>query len=412
MACRVYVGSLNYDLNEEHIRGPFAPFGTIAKIDMPKEASGRSKGFCFVEYTTPEAANAALNAMNGYSLAGRPIKVGRPTQTGGMSIAPPVNPLATPLNPVLQLQQAQAVQAAQAAQAAHALSSVFPGINMGSMNPVNPASGMSSVSLAALNAVNKFGGPNLPLPLPPGSLVNGANAAAAAAAAAAQPKENKKRIYVGSIFWELTPEHVKSVFEAFGTIVSCTLMPNPDTGKHKGFGFIEYADEKSAEDAIANMNGFELCGRQLRVGRSHTSDSVMPSDVIAMSIQDPTKAAVAALQAQARAMVAQNDQAAKPLPKTCKCILLKNMIGRNEVDPDLEVEVREECENYGEVKQVVVHIDKKTSNDDEAVLIFVKFASPEAASRARSQLDKRFFGGRVVKAEFFDDGKFDRHEFA
>lgn len=72
LACRIYVGSINYEFDEEVIRVPFSVFGPITKIDMPRE-NGRSKGFCFVEYQTPEQANNALVAMNGFILGGRHV---------------------------------------------------------------------------------------------------------------------------------------------------------------------------------------------------------------------------------------------------------------------------------------------------------------------------------------------------
>merc|ERR1719273_2041127 len=63
---RIYVGSLDYDLTEDQVRIPFSSFGTITNIDMPKEAGTlRSKGFCFIEYTTKDSAEAALSTMNG-----------------------------------------------------------------------------------------------------------------------------------------------------------------------------------------------------------------------------------------------------------------------------------------------------------------------------------------------------------
>lgn len=63
------------------------------------------------------------------------------------------------------------------------------------------------------------------------------------------------------------------MFEAFGTVKSCTLSPDPITGKHKGFGFIEYEVQQSANDAIASMNLFDLGGQYLRVGRAITPPS-------------------------------------------------------------------------------------------------------------------------------------------
>ena len=58
-----------------------------------------------------------------------------------------------------------------------------------------------------------------------------------------------------------------SVFEAFGKIKDCSLVSDNVTGKHKGYGFVEYETHQSANDAIASMNLFDLGGQYLRVGR-------------------------------------------------------------------------------------------------------------------------------------------------
>jgi poly(U)-binding-splicing factor PUF60 len=63
----------------------------------------------------------------------------------------------------------------------------------------------------------------------------------------------------------LSSEDVKSVFEAFGKITKVDLAPNNVAGKHRGWGYINYASHKSAQDAIASMNLFDLGGQFLRV---------------------------------------------------------------------------------------------------------------------------------------------------
>ena len=60
---------------------------------------------------------------------------------------------------------------------------------------------------------------------------------------------------------------VSSVFEAFGIVLKCKLAPDQMTGKHKGYGFIEYSSQQSANDAIVAMNLFDLGGQYIRVGR-------------------------------------------------------------------------------------------------------------------------------------------------
>ena len=58
-----------------------------------------------------------------------------------------------------------------------------------------------------------------------------------------------------------------SVFEAFGKVKKVDLAPDNVPGKHRGWGYIEYDNHKSAADAIASMNLFDLGGQFLRVGR-------------------------------------------------------------------------------------------------------------------------------------------------
>lgn len=58
-----------------------------------------------------------------------------------------------------------------------------------------------------------------------------------------------------------------SVFEAFGKIRTCKLVPSSTPGKHKEYGFIEYETNVGANEAIASMNLFDLGGQYLRVGR-------------------------------------------------------------------------------------------------------------------------------------------------
>ena len=61
------------------------------------------------------------------------------------------------------------------------------------------------------------------------------------------------------------------MFEAFGQVQSCKLAPDQITGKHRGYGFIEYATQQPANDAIVAMNLFDLGGQYLRVGRVRVS---------------------------------------------------------------------------------------------------------------------------------------------
>ncbi|KAF1873115.1 hypothetical protein Lal_00016246 [Lupinus albus] len=96
-----------------------------------------------------------------------------------------------------------------------------------------------------------------------------------------------------------------------------------------------------------------------------------------------------------------------------RVLLLRNMVGPGEVDDELEEEVGSECAKYGTVTRVLIfEITEVNFPVDEAVRIFVQFERPEETTKALVDLDGRYFGGRVVRASFYDEEKFNKNELA
>lgn len=86
-------------------------------------------------------------------------------------------------------------------------------------------------------------------------------------------------------------------------------------------------------------------------------------------------------------------------------------VGPGEVDDELEEEVAGECTKYGAITRVLIfEITEAGYPPPEAVRIFIQFDRPEAATKAAVDLDGRFFGGRTLKATFFDEDRFQRNE--
>lgn len=78
---KLYIGSLHYNITEEMLKGIFEPFGKIEDIKLIKDpATGRSQGYGFVTYTNSDDAKKALDQLNGFELAGRPMKVNHVTE--------------------------------------------------------------------------------------------------------------------------------------------------------------------------------------------------------------------------------------------------------------------------------------------------------------------------------------------
>ncbi|MBR2509815.1 MAG: RNA-binding protein [Lentisphaeria bacterium] len=75
-------------------------------------------------------------------------------------------------------------------------------------------------------------------------------------------------IYVGNLPYAISHEEVKSVFSAYGEVAAVRLVKDRETGRAKGFGFVEMHDDAQAKAAIEAMNGQEIGGRKVVVNEA------------------------------------------------------------------------------------------------------------------------------------------------
>ncbi|NDV21812.1 RNA-binding protein [Desulfovibrio sp. JC022] len=76
-----------------------------------------------------------------------------------------------------------------------------------------------------------------------------------------------KNIYVGNLPWSASEEDVRSAFEEFGEVVSVKLINDRETGRPRGFGFVEMEDN-GAIKAIESLDGTDFGGRNLKVNEA------------------------------------------------------------------------------------------------------------------------------------------------
>lgn len=74
-----------------------------------------------------------------------------------------------------------------------------------------------------------------------------------------------QKLFIGGIAFSTTTQALRDFFSPAGTVVSATLVTDPDTGRSRGFGFIEMATSDEADHAVTQLNGRELDGSRLRV---------------------------------------------------------------------------------------------------------------------------------------------------
>ena len=76
------------------------------------------------------------------------------------------------------------------------------------------------------------------------------------------------RLFVGNLSFNTTEESLMAAFQEFGEVVEARLMTERETGRSRGFGFVEMATAEAAKKAIEEMNGAVLDGRPLRVNEA------------------------------------------------------------------------------------------------------------------------------------------------
>ncbi|CAJ0752389.1 7346_t:CDS:2 [Entrophospora sp. SA101] len=326
---RIYVGSINFELTEQHVRVVFGQFGTIKSISMSLDPlTGKHKGFCFIEYETPEGASLALETMN----------VGRPN-----------------------------------------------------------------------------------------------NYTAATAAGFLPPP--KTRIYVSNVNEYISERDLMSIFESFGKIIHCVLMPDLITRKHKGYGFIEFEDEIAANTSVTSMNNFELGGLMLRVRKAviggPLSEGMKSIEKLPPPLPPPPQASSLSLfggmssSSTLLSAAAQNVAAKIAVDIVSRSQTSVESVAQEEnmsitssqqIDDALEDEIRDECNNYGKVVKVVVHISKddghEFENEEESVKIFVQYDDGITAEKAKQKLDNRWFGGRRISALLYDFKRFQLGDYS
>lgn len=347
--CRIYVGALQYELSQENIRALFSPFGTITKVDLSREpGTTRSKGFCFIEYDNPASAEAAM-ALNGFELAGRNIKVGRPAG------APPANSSVDSSVPNLTISSISfGLTAKEQAQILLSQALVKPAPLPIMSNPV-----------AVVPPP-----PPPPPPRPPTNppLTSGSHSQSEATS-------GFRTVLVRNIAPEINRDMLKVVFSSFGTVTACSLIPSADSLSTPGLqsATLHFQLSSSAKEAATSMKDFSLAGHTLGVDLIPT-----PAGSAGEGDNGPQDVLVEQLP-----------------PVALVSVVLENMVAESEAsDPDLKDEIAEECSRHGPLEKEGVEI--KVENG--IVMITVTYVSEDHAKAAFMALNGRFFAGRKVKA--------------
>jgi RNA recognition motif-containing protein len=77
-----------------------------------------------------------------------------------------------------------------------------------------------------------------------------------------------KNIFVGNLSFSLTEDSVRGLFETYGTVDRVSIITDRETGRSRGFGFVEMPNDEEADRAVNALNGSEVGGRRLNVNEA------------------------------------------------------------------------------------------------------------------------------------------------
>jgi RNA recognition motif-containing protein len=80
--------------------------------------------------------------------------------------------------------------------------------------------------------------------------------------------EALKKLYVGNLPFETTEEELREIFEQHGPTASVRIITDRDTGRSRGFGFVEFESDANADSALQALDGKDMGGRALRVNEA------------------------------------------------------------------------------------------------------------------------------------------------
>lgn len=106
-----------------------------------------------------------------------------------------------------------------------------------------------------------------------------------------QQAQQKHDIFVGNLAFNTTEEQLHQAFSETGRVIKVRLVTDAETGKPRGFAFVEFEDPQAALSAIRNMNDYELNGRRIRVNFSNSSHLEALAGKLGMDLSQQTQRA-------------------------------------------------------------------------------------------------------------------------
>ncbi|BFY98530.1 hypothetical protein BsWGS_01569 [Bradybaena similaris] len=395
---RIYVTSIHPDLTENDIKSVFEAFGKIVSCELAQDPTkqGKHKGYGFIEYETLQAALDAVASMNLFDLGGQYLRVGRAITPPDTAFAPSVPPSAMPTASAVA---AAAITAKLTALDAQQQVLAPPGLALPTLGGTSTVIKGSSSVLGAINTNVVLppmapAHPSMPKPptAPPVPLMSLQTSPVLPILPAANPPA------IGLTSLPLSVGATQNTALAAAVVSAMAFKKDPATSQFSLLPGMPSMTSLGLSNSLTSASAAAADRDEERAALDELPQTLEQQESMEIS------------GSSARHMVMQ-----KLMRKSeCRIMVLRNMVGPEDLDDELESEVTDECGKFGIVNRVIIYQERQSEEEDAEVIvkIFVEFSTQEEVEKACSSLNARFFGGRVVTAEKYDQDMYDSNDLS
>ncbi|OKL59337.1 Polyadenylate-binding protein, cytoplasmic and nuclear [Talaromyces atroroseus] len=221
-------------------------------------------------------------------------------------------------------------------------------------------------------------------------------------------KANFTNIYVKNIDLEVTDEEFRELFGKFGDITSATISRDPESGKSRGFGFVNYVNHENAQSAVDELNDKDFHGQKLYVGRAqkkHEREEELRRQYEAARLEKASKYQGVNLYVKNLTDDVDDEKLRElfgPFGTITSAKVMRDTVGASS-DSDKDEASKESSEKETEEPEKEESQDKEETKKTEKKVFgkskgfgFVCFSSPDEASKAVTEMNQRMINGKPL----------------
>ncbi|CAK7265352.1 Protein phosphatase PP2A regulatory subunit B [Sporothrix epigloea] len=394
----LYVGELDESVTEAMLFELFSQIGPVASIRVCRDAvTRRSLGYAYVNYNSTPDGEKALEELNYTLIKNRPCRIMWSQRDPALRKTGQGNIFIKNLDAAIDNKALHDTFAAfgnilscKVAQDEHGASKGYGFVHYETDEAAQQA--IKNVNGMLLNEKKVYVGHHIPKKDRQSKFE--------------EMKANYTNIYIKNLSSDVTDEEFRELFEKYGTVTSSTIARDQDTGKSRGFGFINFTSHEAAAAAVAELNERDFHGQELYVGRAQKKHE---------REEELRKSYEAARQEKASKYVGVNlyiknlddevdDESLRELFASYGPITSAKVMRETAVEPEEEAkDTKEEKKEDQEGKEAAdgeASVEEKVAKGPKLGKSkgfgFVCFSNPDDATKAVTEMNQRMVNGKPL----------------